>query len=232
MTTASSVGVGRKLCSPRDVIDFWFGDRALLNDIPAIQERMKCWFGSDESFQAVQHANVDLVERSFLGLLTKEDEEWRGMRGKQARILLHDQFSREVFRSSAKAFAGDAIAAELALEIIHSDDFTSEFEPIERLFITLPLMHAESLEKQKLLKDIVPRTLSGVTSPEMMKIVAPVDFMQSHYDVIARFGRFPSRNAAMGRTNTEEEEIYLNSPDLPGWAKSQMKRKEEDKKEI
>lgn len=107
------------------------------------------------------------------------------------------------------------------MKIVSSDAFVSDYVAAERMFIAMPLLHAESVEFHDKLAEIVP--IVNADAPEDIKgMVSIGGYAKDHGEVIRRFGRYPSRNRALGRTNTPEEEEYLASPDLPGWAKSQM----------
>jgi len=122
-----------------------------------------------------------------------------------AAIILVDQFSRNIFRGQAEAFAGDTLAQELSMLAIDrgwDEAMTSE----QREFLYMPLMHSEDRELQTL-------CLAKFTALGDPK---PLDFARQHAEVIARFGRFPSRNAALGRESTAQERDYLSRPGA-GW---------------
>lgn len=121
-----------------------------------------------------------------------------------AAILLLDQFSRNIHRDSAEAFAGDALAQELTLLALNHG-WDADMPDERKQFLYMPLMHAEDkalqhlcLEKFQPLGDYL------------------MGFARDHADVIARFGRFPTRNEALGRASTAEEKAYLSQPDV-GW---------------
>lgn len=122
-----------------------------------------------------------------------------------AAIILLDQFSRNIHRGEAEAFAADDLAAALTLHAIEMG-WEVRYTPERRVFLYMPLMHAEDLPLQRL----------SVEKFEALGIAENVAFARDHADVIARHGRFPSRNAALGRTSTPEEEAYLSRPDA-GW---------------
>eukprot|EP00611_Tribonema_gayanum_P030934 TRINITY_DN8765_c1_g1_i2.p3 TRINITY_DN8765_c1_g1~~TRINITY_DN8765_c1_g1_i2.p3 ORF type:complete len:156 (+),score=46.83 TRINITY_DN8765_c1_g1_i2:2205-2672(+) len=137
--------------------------------------------------------------------------EWDGPRNTLARIIVLDQFSRTAYRATAQAFARDEMAADISAAAIDAGS-DEQFTPYERLFFYLPLMHSERMEYQRL-------CLAKVTStPGLEDCIA---FANSHLVVVEQFGRFPHRNAAMGRTSTPEELAWLASDKLPGWARSQ-----------
>ena len=132
-------------------------------------------------------------------------------RGRLALILLVDQFSRNLFRGDARAFEHDPLARRWTLDGIRAGDDRS-LRVIERVFFYLPLEHSESLDDQRLavqlfanLRDEAPAALLG-------NFAGFLDYAQRHHDVIARFGRFPHRNAVLGRRSTAEEAAYLAQP--------------------
>ena len=122
-----------------------------------------------------------------------------------AAVLLLDQFSRNIHRGSGEAFAADALAQELtALAIEREWDQAMPRE--RRLFLYMPLQHAEDRELQA----------ASVQLFEALGVDEPLAFAREHAEVIARFGRFPTRNFALGRASTPEEETYLQQPNV-GW---------------
>ncbi len=122
-----------------------------------------------------------------------------------AAVILLDQVSRNIHRDRAEAFSGDALAQELTTQaMLRGWDVT--MRPDRRLFLYMPLMHAESLEMQAL----------SMYNFEVLGIPEQIRYAREHFAVIERFGRFPSRNAALGRVSTPEEEEYLKQPGA-GW---------------
>lgn len=122
-----------------------------------------------------------------------------------AAILLLDQFSRNLHRGQAEAFAGDALALTLALEAI-AKGWDLDAPRARRSFFYMPLQHAEDGDLQDL----------SIDKFEALGDRESLSFAHDHAGVIARFGRFPSRNAALGRTSTPEELDYLSQPGA-GW---------------
>lgn len=122
-----------------------------------------------------------------------------------AAVIVLDQFSRNMHRGAPQAYAADALALSLTLEAIgkHWDE---GLPPERAAFLYLPLMHAENAEAQRLCL----RKFTALGQPENLR------FAMEHAVVIEQFGRFPSRNAALGRTSTPEEREYLKRPDA-GW---------------
>ena len=175
------------LATPREILDFWF------KEIPS--ER---WFRSDPAFDAAIRARFEESWRAggdgaFSGWIeTKE--------GALALILLLDQFPRNMFRGKAEAFATDAAAREAARHAI-ARGFDLEVPAAARSFFYLPLSHSESLSDQEDCVRLTRERLgeTDVTYPYTLR----------HRAAIARFGRFPARNAALGRDSSSEEIAFM-----------------------
>ena len=159
------------------------------------------WFGVDKEFDETCKF---LFEKGYRALLQDKFPEWRNSaRGCMAEIIVCDQLPRNMFRGTAEAFASDARAREV-LHIMMEKGWDKELEPIMREFVYLPLEHWESMEGQN-------------KSVEMFKeLGAPISlqFAQKHKQIIERFGRYPQRNAALGRESTDEEKKFLANPDI------------------
>lgn len=190
--------------SPEQILHFWFTDLQSPNDYP--EEQSKIWFnGGPEVDQEIRERFESLLVKA------KNEEliQWKETpRGRLALIILLDQFSRNIYRGTAKAFAFDAMALQLALEGLELKE-DLQLYPIERAFFYLPLEHAEDLSIQELslekffqLAEQVPSTLEKIFH-------SYAKYAKSHYETIVKFGRFPHRNAALGRESTEEEIEFL-----------------------
>lgn len=122
-------------------------------------------------------------------------------RGRLAEIIVLDQFSRNIYRDSAEAFACDPLALGLAQEAINLG-LDQELTPTEQSFLYLPFMHSESLA----IHDVAMRLYDQEGLEDNLQ------FEIKHRDIIERFGRYPHRNALLGRTSTEEELAFLQQP--------------------
>ena len=182
------------MSTPRDILQFWFSERARL-----------LWFEKDSAFDADIRARFGpLVHQAQMGGF----EEWRASPdGALALLLLLDQFARNLYRGTAKAFLGDALAREIAIEAI-ARGFDRGFPFPDRLFFYLPFEHCETLANQ----DRFVALLEGCVR-EFGEIAAEyLEYAHRHRDIIKRFGRFPHRNEALGRETTEEEAEFLKRP--------------------
>lgn len=180
---------------------FWFGE--LDADGRCLTDRHSRWFGGDPATDAACRKRFgDYLDRALDGEL----DHWADTdRGLVALVVLLDQFSRNIHRGSALAFAGDGRALALARTAIASGRHLA-LPAIHRVFLYLPLEHCEDLETQdrcvalfRELEDAMGDALfAGFTR-----------YAVAHREVIAQFGRFPHRNAALGRTSSPEELAYL-----------------------
>jgi len=187
-----------------DVLEFWFGTLTEGFADTAHRER---WFQVDDAFdQAIRAGFAGLLEQAAAGDL---DGWLESARGTLAFILVTDQFPRNLHRGSARAFAWDARAkAAAAAGIRRRFDVTLDFD--ERAFFYLPFEHSEDLLDQhtsvgvfSALRDETPQGSRDLTG-------AYLRHAHQHRDVIRRFGRFPYRNAALGRASSPEEQAYLD----------------------
>ena len=200
------------LATPGDVLDFWLGDGVQLGW--PTQNMSKRWFGGGAAL------DEDIKSRfgpRVLQALDGELGDWvqtapTPALGQLAQVILLDQFTRNLFRGQGRAFSGDARAQQLVLQAIASKA-DQQLPWVGRIFLYMPLMHAENLALQT---ECVARFAQLVDeAPQDLKerLQDNLDFARKHEEIIARFGRYPYRNAAMGRVSTAEEELFLaNGP--------------------
>jgi uncharacterized protein (DUF924 family) len=190
-----------QLISAQDVLDFWF----LPIGVKGHNTQRPEWFRKDEQFdRQIAERFGAVVEEALAGGLRRWDDE--GTQGTLARIIVLDQFTRNIYRGTPQAFAGDALALDAALALDNSGA-NQTLPPVQRLFSYLPFEHAENLAMQQRsldLFDMLRASASGFDSA--------YDYARRHYDVIRRFGRFPHRNAILGRVSTAEEREFLKQP--------------------
>lgn len=189
---------------PQDVLHFWFGD-GLARDWPS-DNRNALWFGGGaEQDTLIRERFGTLVEQALDGGLT----DWEAqLPDRLALVLLLDQFTRNVHRGQPRAFAGDGRAQRLVLHTLALGQDTA-LPCAARVFLYMPLMHAES---QALQSECVQRfeRLCRTSPPELQAtLTGNLRFAEQHSDIVQRFGRFPHRNAALGRVNTPEEAAFL-----------------------
>lgn len=184
-----------------DVLEFWF---------PRDRERAnKLWWGKDATLDAeIRERFGPTLAAARAGLL----DEWAATaRGRLALIIVLDQFSRNIHRGSPDSFAADAQARALTkdgLALGHD----RELELLERLFFYLPLEHSESLDDQQQCVALMQSLADIAGEARQQEVAFYVDYAIQHRDIIARFGRFPHRNAVLGRASTDEELAFLQQP--------------------
>lgn len=186
------------------VLEFWFGPPGT----PPLG-RSAAWFSKDPAFdRAVRERFEALVGRAAGGGLDAWSEEPRGA---LARIVLLDQFPRNMYRGEARAFAYDAFALTASREA-QERGFDRDLALDERWFVYLPMMHAEDIEAQDRCVAAFLRLVDEAPAALRGPMAGALEFARRHRHVIDRFGRFPHRNAALGRPSTPEEVRYLSEP--------------------
>lgn len=185
----------------QDVLDFWFGPQ----DSALYGTQRPEWFGKDPAFDAeVRDRFEPLIERAVNGGL--RDWDALGARGRLARILVLDQFTRNAWRDTSAAFQGDVLGIGAAQQMVASGE-DMQLAPFERMFAYMPYEHTEDAAMQE--KSV---RLFEALSQENPGFELVLDYAHRHRGVIARFGRFPHRNPILGRTSTEEETAYMALP--------------------
>ncbi|MDZ7748591.1 MAG: DUF924 family protein [Halofilum sp. (in: g-proteobacteria)] len=193
------------------ILDYWFGelDAAGLPE-PAVEQR---WFTRDDTVDAEIRARFEADLRSAAaGRLRRWEAEARGA---LALVLLFDQFPRNMYRDTPRAFLFDEHAravARRALEAGHAE----ALRPIQRVFLYMPFEHAEDPALQEESVQRFGALVEAVPEAQREHFRAYLAHAEQHRDVIARFGRFPHRNALLGRESTAEEQAYLDDR-APAW---------------
>lgn len=172
---------------PGDIVDYWFS--------PPVR---RYWWKHDRTFDAELAERFGALHRRAAGTGLPE---WRAdPQGRLAEIIVLDQFSRNLHRGRAEAFANDALARRLTREAIAAGA-DRDLPPAQRAFLYMPLMHSESPHDHE---DALRLFASDPALAEQLK------FERRHKSVIDRFGRYPHRNAALGRASTKEEQAFLD----------------------
>lgn len=178
-----------------EVLRFWFGDGS---DYGNVHKR---WFDKDLAFDAeVRTRFLQLHEQQAL------NREWLDApRDCLARIIVLDQFPRHIYRGSALAFSTDTLALEAAKHLVNRG-WDRDRLPVERMFAYLPFQHSESLDDQLRACELYEPLKAFPQTADTGR------YAVAHRDIIRRFGRFPHRNAALGRASTPEESEFLKQP--------------------
>ena len=184
----------------QDVLDFWF----LPPENRDYGQARGEWFRKDDAFDAHIRARFGtLIDAAIEGGLCAWDATPHGA---LARLIVLDQLTRNVYRGTPRAFAGDAQALALAVALTQAAQ-DQQLPPMLRAFAYLPFEHAEDLAMQARAVE-----LFQLLSQAQPGFDGMLDYAQRHQEVIARFGRFPHRNAMLGRPSTPEEVEFLRQP--------------------
>ncbi|OZB16189.1 MAG: hypothetical protein B7X53_09530 [Hyphomonas sp. 34-62-18] len=194
------------LPSPATVHGFWFGGSATSPEV--LKTHAPLWFKGGEAFDRLLTAQFQpLLETLSAGPLARD---WaaRGPRERLAAIIVLDQMSRNIFRGSPRAFAQDMLALHLCKVGLEAGEDRALSEA-ERVFFYLPLEHSEVMGDQEQSVALFTR-LAGEARDEFRDFAKnTLNYAHQHLDVIRQFGRFPHRNAAVGRESTEAEKEWL-----------------------
>ncbi len=179
------------------VLRFWFGEP------PEYGMRRKRWFEKDPAFDAQMRGMFSELHRALGGGAHRE---WLETRADcLAYIVAADQFPRHLYRGEARAFSTDALALDAA-RVALERGFEPALLPVERLFVCLPFQHSENLDDQRLACRLAEPLGAFPETEEVPR------YALAHRDIVQRFGRFPHRNAALGRPSTPEEIEFLRLP--------------------
>ena len=188
---------GEPIATAHEILAFWFGEGEDHG------KRRAAWFKKDAAFD-------DEIRQRFLATFAAAEagrlSHWKNNpHDCVALIVVEDQFPRNMFRGSARAFATDALGREATVHAL-ANGFDLGLKPVERQFIYLPLEHSELLADQQLCLTLMLQLAAHDETSDLHV------WAQKHLDIISRFGRFPHRNAVLGRQSTAEEIDFLSQP--------------------
>jgi uncharacterized protein (DUF924 family) len=184
---------------PQDVLDFWFGAPGSARHATRRPE----WFKKSAAFdRQVRERFLPLHEDAMAGKLSAWDAAPRSL---LALIIVLDQFPRNMFRDEPRAFAADGAALVAATKMVDRG-WDEALAPLERAFVYLPFEHAEHVAAQRRAVELFGRLAADPSCADLL------DWARRHHDVIVRFGRFPHRNAILGRVSTPDETDFLRRP--------------------
>ena len=192
------------------VLEYWLGA-----ELPTTESALSCkalWFTkSEETDEEIRHRFGALLQEALAGKLDAEAMEQP--LGLLAVLIVLDQFTRNAYRGTPKSFAGDAKARQLALKAIDLGwDVDAAIPPVARIFMYLPLEHAEDMAMQQSSVVAFEQLLQESAPAQREFFEGTLDYAHKHLDVIEQFGRFPHRNVILGRESTEAEKAYLSKP--------------------
>jgi uncharacterized protein (DUF924 family) len=194
----------------QDILLYWFGPRPYT--AASIQNHTRLWFGAHAAPELLPQADELIRERFGDTMRAAESGElafWDSSpRRRLALVVLLDQFSRHFYRGTAQVYAHDHEALSLSVSgmLIGAD---AALDPVERIFFYMPLQHAESLDVQEESVAAFRRLHDEAPSELRATFDAALQAAIEHRDTIARFGRFPYRNAVLERVSTAEEADWL-----------------------
>ena len=193
--------------TPDTILNYWFGAPGSSREIA--ERQSKLWFGK------LPEKDREVSERftaTFYAAITGSLDDWANTpRGRLALVIVLDQFPHHIHRDTPEAFAQDAKALALSLAALATGEDKS-LALIERVFLYLPLEHAESLAMQDLSVAQYQQLVDEVDDAERALFANFLDYAHKHRDVVLRFGRFPHRNAILERPSSAEEIAFLKEP--------------------
>ena len=174
-----------KTTTPQNILHFWF-----------VETSPEFWFKKDDDFDALLESRFGKAVREALA--GRLDHWANDADGCLALILLLDQFTRNIFRNSARAFSGDEMALALSLRCVERQ-YLEPGQAVRCQFMLMPMMHSEDIDVQDASLPLFETYTSKITHNYALK----------HRNTISRFGRFPHRNGLLGRPSSAEEKMFL-----------------------
>jgi uncharacterized protein (DUF924 family) len=207
LAAAAGIGQGSGVSTPDAVLEFWFPpDNARANAL---------WWGKDPRLDAeIRERFGTTLAAAKAGQLADWTE---SARGRIALIIVLDQLSRNIHRGDPRTYEADEQARSLTLDGL-ARGHDRELAAIERLFFYMPLEHSEQLDHQEQCLALMRQLAADVAAEPNVeparrdRFVGFIDFAVRHRDIVARFGRFPHRNALLGRVSSPEELVFLTQP--------------------
>jgi uncharacterized protein (DUF924 family) len=177
------------------ILEFWIG--------PPTNATRAEWFRKQPAFDAAIRARFgDALEAALAGTMHVPDDD---VRDSLAHVVLLDQFTRNAFRDTPRAFAGDRQALRTSIAVVDADR-DATLDHFERWFLYMPFQHAEDPAMQQRSIALFTRLADEAADPALL------GWAGKHAAIIRRFGRYPHRNAILGRASTPEEIAFLSEP--------------------
>ena len=189
-----------------DIYAYWFGETEPKSPEEA-KVRMDKWFGGKPETDA------EIRDKFGKYLPAAKTTEWDlanlDHREQVGLIILLDQFPRNIHRTDGEAFAYDAKALQIVKELTANGTDSRRFSPVEKIFVHLPFMHSEDVANQDIAVMLYAIEAAYAPPQAIDGARGGLDFATKHRDIIRKFGRFPHRNAMLGRESTPEELEFL-----------------------
>jgi len=187
-----------------EILNFWFGD-SFVHGMPT-KNRSAFWFGAEPEVDAIINTRFS---KDLHAAAAGDYDDWLSRpEGRLALIILLDQFPRNIYRGTVQAFAYDKQASRLCLDGLDLNH-DQQLIPAYRSFYYMPLEHSESLALQQHCVELFNIFYEQANPLIAKTIKTNLEFAQQHLDIIKQFGRFPHRNAILGRHSSEQELAYL-----------------------
>jgi len=192
------------LASSEEVLEFWFGSAAV-TEADVMAKAMR-WFNGGESLDSeVKTRFGETIDAALAGKL----DDWAATpRGRLALVIVLDQLTRNAFRGQPRTYAGDTKAQRLATQAFETG-LDAPLTVVERMFLSMPLLHAEDVTLQRRSLELARRI--GASAPALYAkgFAMHLEQAEKYLAVVTRFGRFPHRNAVLGRHSTPDEQTFL-----------------------
>jgi len=193
--------------APESVLAFWFGKPGSAGEVAGRQRKL--WFGKSP---ANDRAVIERFAATLTAATAGQLDHWaRTPHGRLALVIVLDQFPHHIHRDLPQAFATDPQSLALSLAALKTGE-DRQLAPIERVFLYLPLEHAESLDMQERSVSLYEQLAHEAAADERVLFEGFLDYARKHRDVVACFGRFPHRNEILGRPSTPDELEFLKQP--------------------
>lgn len=190
------------------ILDFWFGSISAKQPIPSQATRQR-WWQKDADFDK---RILREFEPAWHAIMYGKCDDWLAFpEGCLAHVLVLDQFSRNMFRGTARMFASDPWALSISHQCL-DEGVDQALLPIQRVFMYMPLEHSENMDDQQRCVSLMQTLVSHVVPEQRELFQGFADYARAHLEVIERFGRFPHRNALLNRQSREAEQAYLATP--------------------
>ena len=189
------------------ILDFWFGEIAASGNVSNHYQMQ--WWKKDPAFDQDIHEQFSAdIEKAMAG----EYDNWcESAQGRLALIILLDQFSRNIYRDTPKAFMQDPKALQIALDGVAANQ-DRKLLPIQRVFFYMPLEHSEDKALQQQCVALFRDLDTKVAEDQKALFNNFLDFAIKHQEIVERFERFPHRNTILGRESTDVEQAFLQQP--------------------
>ncbi len=204
----------KTLASSAEVLDYWFGTISHEQPFDMQSVQMQRWYGKSSEIDAEIRRRFEPLYESLRQTQVSVDDSERSVEEALANLIVLDQFPRNMYRDTPRMYESDTLALDLA-QWIHGTAAFDKLDLFRQLFTMVPFMHAEDAEAQRVVVGQFEKLRDRVRDaglPNSTFFDQALDFAYRHAEIVNRFGRFPHRNAILGRKSTAEEVEFLKLP--------------------